>query len=67
MSVLREPARRHTPWLAKGNKSSGKEGRAGCRRQWHGADARRLADSPRGLGTATALSPDERVSADEPR
>lgn len=57
MSVLREPARRHTPWLAKGNKSSGKEGRAGYRGQRQEAEARRPADSPRGPGTADNPEP----------
>ena len=52
VSVLREPARRHAPWLAKGNKSFGKEGRAGYRRLRQEAEARRPADRQRGLVTA---------------
>lgn len=55
---VREPARRHTPWLAKGNKSFWKrreEQAVGGSGTW--ADARRLADSPRGLGTADSPEP----------
>ena len=60
VSMLREP-----PWLAKGNKSSGKQGRVGCRRRQE-AEARRPGDRQRGLATPTAPSSDAPCRAHSP-